>query len=120
MEHIQPYQITGPVVYDTEEIKDDTARTDQNTREDFTKFFVKVFCDGVKQAGYQPMIYANMKWMAFTLKMEELTEYDFWYADYHELPQCPYDYKMWQYSEAGTVPGIRASVDLDLWFQEEN
>ena len=46
------------------------------------------------------MIYANMKWMAFTLKMEELTEYDFWYADYHELPQCPYDYKMWQYSEA--------------------
>ena len=31
-----------------------------------------------------------------------------------------YDYKMWQYSEAGTVPGIRASVDLDLWFQEEN
>ena len=61
-----------------------------------------------------------MKWMAFTLKMEELTEYDFWYADYHELPQSPYDYKMWQYSEAGTVPGIRASVDLDLWFQEEN
>ena len=54
------------------------------------------------------------------MKMEELTEYDFWYADYHELPQCPYDYKMWQYSEAGTVPGIRASVDLDLWFQEEN
>ena len=119
LEHIQPYQITGPVVYDTEEIKDDTARTDQNTREDFTNF-CKVFCDGVKQAGYQPMIYANMKWMAFTLKMEELTEYDFWYADYHELPQCPYDYKMWQYSEAGTVPGIRASVDLDLWFQEEN
>ena len=55
-----------------------------------------------------------------TLDMEQLTEYDFWYADYHELPQCPYDYKMWQYSEAGTVPGIRASVDLDLWFQEEN
>ncbi len=119
LEHIQPYQIKGPVVYDTEEIKDDTARTGQNTREDFTNF-CKVFCDGVKQAGYQPMIYANMKWMAFTLKMEELTEYDFWYADYHELPQCPYDYKMWQYSEAGTVPGIRASVDLDLWFQEEN
>ena len=72
LEHIHPYQITGPVVYDTEEIKDDTARTDQNTREDFTNF-CKVFCDGVKQAGYQPMIYANMKWMAFTLKMVELT-----------------------------------------------
>ena len=30
------------------------------------------------------MIYANMKWMAFTLKLEELEGYDFWYADYHE------------------------------------
>ena len=119
LEHIQPDNITGPVVYDTEEIKEDKARTDQNTREDFTNY-CKVFCDGIKQAGYQPMIYSNMKWMAFTLKMEELTSYDFWYADYHELPQCPYEYKMWQYSESGTVPGINASVDLDLWFQEED
>lgn len=119
LEHIRPYNITGPVVYDTEEIKEDKARTDQNTREDFTNY-CKVFCDGIKQAGYQPMIYSNMKWMAFTLKMEELASYDFWYADYHELPQCPYEYKMWQYSESGTVPGINASVDLDLWFQEED
>lgn len=119
LEHIHNYNITGPVVYDTEEIKGDTARTDQNTREDFTNY-CKVFCDGIEQAGYHPMIYANMKWMAFTLKLEELTAYDFWYADYHELPQCPYEYKMWQYSESGTVPGINASVDLDLWFQEED
>ncbi len=39
------------------------------------------------------MIYANMKWMAFTLKLEELEGYDFWYADYHEEPQCPYGFR---------------------------
>ena len=66
------------------------------------------------------MIYANMKWMAFTLKLEELEVYDFWYADYHEEPQCPYAFKMWQYSDTGEVPGITGHVDLDLWFQEEN
>ena len=65
------------------------------------------------------MIYSNMKWMAFTLDMEELTEYDFWYADYHDIPQCPYDYKIWQYSETGAVPGINANVDLNLWFEKE-
>lgn len=53
------------------------------------------------------MIYANLKWMTFTLDMEQLTEYDFWYADYHETPQCPYEYKIWQYSETGAVPGTR-------------
>ncbi len=118
LEHIKPYDINGPVIYDTEEIKWDTARTDGNTREEFTNF-CKVFCDTVKQAGYDPMIYSNMKWMAFTLDMEELTEYDFWYADYHDIPQCPYDYKIWQYSETGAVPGINANVDLNLWFEKE-
>ena len=66
------------------------------------------------------MIYSNMKWMAFTLDMSELSEYDFWYADYHEIPQCPYDYKIWQYSEEGVVPGINANVDMDLWFEKED
>lgn len=114
---IRPYKITGPVVYDTEEIKGDTARTDGNTRQEFTNY-CKVFCDTVEHAGYDSMIYANMKWMAFTLDMEELTDYDFWYADYHELPQNPYDYTIWQYSETGAVPGINANVDLNIWFEK--
>ena len=79
----------------------------------------EVFCDTVSHAGYDPMIYSNMEWMAFTLDMEELSEYDFWYADYSDIPQCPYDYKIWQYSESGVVPGINANVDLNLWFREE-
>ena len=115
---MRPYKITGPVVYDTEEIKGDTARTDGNTRQEFTNY-CKVFCDTVEHAGYDSMIYANMKWMAFTLDMEELTDYDFWYADYHELPQNPYDYTIWQYSETGAVPGINANVDLNIWFEKE-
>ncbi|HJD47732.1 MAG TPA: glycoside hydrolase family 25 protein [Candidatus Mediterraneibacter norfolkensis] len=115
---IRPYNITGPVVYDTEEIKGDTARTDDNTRQEFTNY-CKVFCDTVEHAGYDSMIYANMKWMAFTLDMEELTDYDFWYADYHEFPQNPYDYTIWQYSETGAVPGINANVDLNIWFEKE-
>lgn len=117
LEHIRGYEIDGPVVYDTEEIKGDTARTDNNTRQEFTNY-CKVFCDTIKHSGYDPMIYANMKWMAFTLDMEQLTDYSFWYADYHDVPQCPYDYEIWQYSETGAVSGINANVDLNVWFQK--
>lgn len=116
-DHLKPYEISGPVVFDTEEIRWDEARTDGNTRKDFTNY-CKVFCETIESAGYEPMIYANMKWMAFELELEELTEYDFWYADYNEVPQCPYDYKIWQYTEEGAVPGIEGNVDLNLWFQE--
>lgn len=107
-----------PVVFDTEEIKGDTARTDENTREQFTDNCI-IFCDRIEEAGYETMIYANMKWMAFTLYMEELTGYDIWYADYENTPQCPYDFSVWQYSESGSVPGIEGAVDLNVWFQEE-
>lgn len=119
LEHVRGYEIDGPIVYDTEEIKGDTARTDNNTRQEFTNY-CKVFCDTIEQAGYDPMIYANMKWMAFTLDMEQLADYDFWYADYHDVPQCPYEYEIWQYSENGAVPGINANVDLNVWFQKSS
>lgn len=118
LEQIKNYDVSGPVVFDTEEIKDDAARTDVNTVEQFTSNCI-TFCDTVREAGYDPMIYSNMKWMAFSLDLEQLTEYAFWYADYHEEPQCPYDFEMWQYTEIGVVPGIESNVDLNLWFIEE-
>lgn len=62
------------------------------------------------------MIYANMKWMAFTLDLNELAGYKKWYADYEPLPQCPYEFSMWQYTEKGKVPGIEGNVDLNLCF----
>ncbi len=118
LKHIRRYNIDGPVVYDTEEIEYSEARTDQNTRQEFTNY-CKIFCDTIESEGYESMIYSNMKWMAYTLNLEELTDYDFWYADYHAIPQCPYEYKIWQYSETGEVPGIHGGVNLNLWFQED-
>ena len=115
LERIRDYDIKGPVVYDTEEIKNDTARTDDLDGKAFTDHCI-TFCDAVKAAGYETMIYANMKWMAFTLDLTRLTDYEKWYADYEPLPQCPYEISMWQYTETGQVPGINGNVDMNLWF----
>lgn len=118
LEQIKPYKIEGPIVFDTEEIKNGEARTDINTVEQYTSNCVN-FCETVKASGYEPMIYANMKWMAFSLDLEQLTEYPFWYADYHEEPQCPYHFEMWQYTETGVIPGIESNVNINLWFVEK-
>ena len=118
LERVKDYTLTYPVVFDTEEIKDAEARTDGLSKEQFTRN-CKVFCDAIKEAGYDTMIYANMKWMAFTLDLSELAAYDFWYADYEPLPQCPYDFRMWQYTESGTVPGVGGNVDVNVWFDLE-
>ena len=117
LDRIKEYPVTYPVVYDTEEIKDDVARTDNLTEEQFTQNCI-TFCDAIREAGYDTMIYANMKWMAFTLDMRKLTEYEKWYADYEPVPQCPYEFSMWQYTETGQLPGIEGNVDLNLLFEE--
>lgn len=118
LDRIRGYDITYPVVFDTEEIKDDTARTDGLDRDQFTDNCI-VFCDRIEEAGYDSMIYANMKWMAFTLDLERLAGYAKWYADYEPVPQCPYEFAMWQYTESGKVPGIGGNVDLNVYFEND-
>lgn len=118
LEKIAPYKINGPVVFDTEEIKAGEARTDGNSIEQYTNNCI-VFCETIKEAGYEPMIYTNMEWMAFMLDLERLNAYSFWYTDYHDEPQCPYDYDIWQYTENGVVPGIESNVNMNLWFVKE-
>ncbi len=105
-----------PVVFDPERIQNDEARTDGVTGKQFTKN-TRVFCDRIREAGYEPMVYANMLWEAYLLDLKELKDIPVWYADYEPVPQTPYAFVCWQYSESGTVAGIEGGVDLDVWFE---
>ena len=108
-----------PVVYDPESILDDEARTDNVTGEQFTKN-TRVFCDTVREAGYEPMIYSNMLWEAYEFDLAQLSDLDIWYADYEKEPQTPYHFTFWQYSNEGTIDGIEGAVDLNLQIYEKN
>ena len=112
---LEGYELELPVVYDPELIRDASARTDMVTGEQFTRNTI-VFCEKIRKAGYQPMIYSNMYWEAFIFDMKELEDYPVWYADYEELPQTPYQFELWQYTESGYVHGIEGVTDLDVQF----
>lgn len=121
LKHIRDYEITYPVTFDTEKIKFDEFRADGLTPEALTEI-TKTFCSIVKEAGYRPMIYANSQWLTTKLNLEELTEYDIWYADYEytdhgNTPRYPYRFAMWQYSNQGRIDGIEGLVDLNLFFE---
>lgn len=104
-----------PFVFDPENVLNDDARTDDITGEVFT-MTSEVFCNKVAEAGYIPMIYANMLWEAEKLDMAQLGEkYQFWYADYEARPQSPYQYTFLQYTAFGVVPGAtKQKTDLDI------
>lgn len=113
LEHIAGYELQLPVVYDPESILDDEARTDDVSGEQFTKN-TEVFCSMIEEAGYQPMIYSNMLWEAYELNLEYLEGYPIWYADYEPLPQTPYHFDFWQYTNEGSVDGIEGQTDLNI------
>ncbi len=118
LENLKGYELELPVVFDPERIRNDTARTDDVSGEQFTKNTV-LFCEKMKEAGYQPMIYSNLVWEAFEYDMEQLADYPIWYADYEAAPQTPYRFTFWQYSEKGRVDGIDGAVDLNVQFCEK-
>ena len=50
------------------------------------------------------------------LDLRELTDYEFWYAQYSTRPSYRYHFQMWQYSSSGDIPGISSNVDLNISF----
>jgi GH25 family lysozyme M1 (1,4-beta-N-acetylmuramidase) len=111
---IKDWNVEMPVVFDWEYI-DETSRTakvDQRTLTDCSK----AFCDAVKAAGYEPMIYFNISHSYDRIYIRELTDYKFWLARYDTVLDYPYKVDMWQYTETGTVPGISTNVDINLYF----
>lgn len=115
---IEDYDINLPVVYDPEHVLDDVARTDDVTGEQFT-LNAKAFSDRIMEAGYEPMIYANMLWEAYELDFSKLPGVKIWYADYELKPQSPYEFLMWQYSQVGHISGIDGTVDLNMMLVEK-
>lgn len=113
LEILEGHELQLPVVYDPESILGKKARTDSVTGEQFTKNTAR-FCAEIEAAGYEPMIYSNMLWEAYNFDLEELSDYEIWYADYEAQPQTPYHFTFWQYYNKGDVDGIGTEVDLNI------
>ena len=107
-----------PVVFDPETILDDEARTDNVSGMQFTDNTI-AFCEHIREAGFEPMIYSNMVWEGEMFELDRLQEYPVWYADYEIPAQTPYAFRFWQYSEKGKTDGVQGAVDLNLEFVKE-
>ena len=109
LKQIGKMNVKYPIVIDSELIGD--ASNDERTDG------IVGFCETIKAAGYTPMIYASRNMFAQCLDMDRLGDYELWLAHYANVPNFPYKYTGWQYTESGTVDGISGDVDLDLWFK---
>lgn len=117
LESIAPYDVTYPIVIDVEDVSSDNSRTAKLTKEERTQYCI-AFLDTIKEAGYRPMIYGNLKSFMLMLDLEQLEDYDKWIAYYDEDIYYPYDFKIWQYTNKGRVAGIKGDVDMNISFED--
>lgn len=117
IEALKGYNVTFPVVYDTEYREGGRANEMPNAERTAC---AKAFCDTILAAGYTPAIYTSTNWGILNLNLEELQGYDLWYAYYGEPEDLylPYEFTMWQYTDSGKVNGISGSVDINISFMD--
>ena len=108
-----------PLMYDPEIIKDDDGRANDITREQVA-LNTAAFRETVETSSTCRVdIYSNLPWEHNYFDTDTMNRYEIWYADYEPLPQTPYHFTWWQYTNEGTVPGIEGVVDLDLWLRKK-
>jgi GH25 family lysozyme M1 (1,4-beta-N-acetylmuramidase) len=115
IENIRPYNVTWPIVLDIEDAASATARTADLTQQQRTDHAI-AFCETIKENGYTPMLYCNIRWFIEKLDISRITEYDKWFAQYFHKPFFPYAFQIWQYSSTGEIEGIKGNVDYDISF----
>ncbi len=118
IENLEGYELSMPIVFDIERPSASSFRTQDLSMQEFTDLTI-AFCERVREAGYEPMIYGNMISFTTMLDLTRLEDYPKWFAHYDESMYYPYDYDIWQYSDTGKLEGVEESVDFNLMFEKD-
>ena len=116
LSQLADYQIDYPIYYDWEPISDENARTATISATEITSCAQR-FCQTVEAAGYRAGVYFNLAMAQNYYHLIDLEDYEFWLAEYQDVPTYPYTFGMWQYTNEGSVPGVTGNVDMNLCFK---
>lgn len=102
------------VAFDHEAVNVEGARANDLDGELLSDIAVK-FCDRLEAAGYAPLVYGNQRDLKRLDKVVRQA-YPLWLAEYDtEIPTAQFDFRIWQYTNTGQIPGIPTEVDLNIW-----
>jgi len=119
LEQIRDYQISYPIgIFWEYDLKDDgsqdeTSRTVRRNGDQVTGY-IDTFCSMIRIAGFTPCYFAEKSMAYNRLDLSRLSSYDLWYGEYRPAPSFYYDFKIWQYTEEGRVPGIPEPVPVNI------
>lgn len=73
------------------------------------------FCRAIRDGGYAVGVYSGQNYLKNHVAIHTFSWYPIWLASYtrlNRLPDFPYAYDMWQFTDRAVVGGVRGVVDL--------
>ena len=124
LQQVAGYNITMPIVMDFEYAyysngAEGRLAAAHLSRDQHTAI-VNAFGATIRNAGYEPMIYANKSMLENSLNSWSIP-YKIWLARYPQ--SAPFEagyggnYEFWQYTSGGYVNGIAGRVDCNFWYE---
>ena len=116
---IDPTDLDLPVAFDIEE-----EAVFQTGRRNVTAV-TTTFCDEIKKAGFEPMVYSGASALRNYFEYSKIREYKIWVAHYTKAsaPAIPFSYDMWQYTSRAVINGANTgmgSCDLNYYLVDKN
>ncbi|MBQ7514503.1 MAG: glycoside hydrolase family 25 protein [Prevotella sp.] len=86
------------------------------TPDDFRKSILQWLEMVEQHYGVKPIIYTYYKFKTQYLSAPEFDQYPYWIAHYY-VNQVEYqgDWRFWQYTDVGRLPGIKGDVDFNIY-----
>lgn len=117
IETISGNEIKYPVVYYIEEVNSADVRTKDLNQMLRTNIAI-AFMDSVRNAGYVPMLYGNKEYLLKKCSFGSLTGYDIWLGENGDIPDFPYEFNMWRYTNLGKIDGVAGVAHLNICFTD--
>ncbi len=116
IDNLQGFTIKYPVAMIMDYVDNDTARIERVASKADKTTITKKFLETIEAAGYLPMLYGDKEWLVSEIDMSRLTEYDVWLSQHQDIPDYPYQFTMWQYSDTAMVDGISGYTNMNISF----
>lgn len=71
------------------------------------------FCNVIKKAGFEPMVYANLSTLNGYIQEDIYKYWKIWVAQYHSTCQYKHPRYLWQYTSSGKVEGFSGRIDMN-------
>lgn len=110
---VKGYNLSYPIYYDMEDAVQDKLSNDELAE------LAKTFCGIIEDNGYDVGVYASKNWFDNKLVDPCFDTWERWVAQWNSSCTYSKEFRLWQATSSGAVPGIEGRVDLNFEMDPE-